>query len=221
MIKDINRYIDHTLLKANARETDIVQLCEQAIKYNFYAVCVNPFYVGLVKKILSKSNTKGCTVIGFPLGQNTTETKVFETHNAINNGADEIDVVINIPKLLGGDYNYLVNELKCIREVCTDNIVLKVIIETCYLDKDKIIDATKICEEIGANFVKTSTGFGTRGASIEDIVTIKNALSINSNVGIKASGGIKDRNFAEELIEAGATRLGTSSGVILMNENKE
>ncbi len=217
MIKDINRYIDHTLLKANAREIDIVQLCEQAIKYNFYAVCVNPFYVELAKKILSKSNTKVCTVIGFPLGQNTTETKVFETHNAINNGADEIDVVINIPKLLEGDYNYLVNELKCIREVCTDNIVLKVIIETCYLDKDKIIDATKICEEIGANFVKTSTGFGTRGASIEDIVTIKNALSINSNVGIKASGGIKDRNFAEELIEAGATRLGTSSGVILMN----
>ena len=217
MIKDINRYIDHTLLKANAREIDIVEICEQAIKYNFYAVCVNPFYVELAKKSLSKSNTKVCTVIGFPLGQNTTETKVFETHNAINNGADEIDVVINIPKFLEGDYNYLVNELKCIREVCTDNIVLKVIIETCYLDKDKIIDATKICEEIGANFVKTSTGFGTRGASIEDIVTIKNALSINSNVGIKASGGIKDRNFAEELIEAGATRLGTSSGVILMN----
>ena len=219
MIENLNKYIDHTLLKANATKSEIKNLCEQAKEYNFFSVCVNPINVKLAKELLEQTQVKVCTVVGFPLGQNEMTTKMFEAQMAVENGADEIDMVINVAKLIDGDYDYVEQEIKSVHSVLNENTTLKVIIETCYLNTNEIVKATEICEKAGANFVKTSTGFGTRGASIEDVKTIKSA--IKGNIGIKASGGIKTRELAESLIEAGATRIGTSSGVAIVNEKKE
>ena len=216
MIDNINRYIDHTLLKANAKKSDIINLCEEAKKYNFYAVCVNPCYVKLAKELLINTNIKVCTVIGFPLGQNTTSTKVFETQLAIKDGADEVDVVINVAKLLDNDLEFIESELNAIKLTLKSNVIMKVIIETCYLSKEDIYTISQICEKVGVDYIKTSTGFGTRGANIEDILNIKNA--VKSEIKIKASGGIKTREQAEKLIEAGASRIGTSSGVKIVNK---
>ncbi len=216
MIDNINRYIDHTLLKANAKKSDIINLCEEAKKYNFYAVCVNPCYVKLAKELLINTNIKVCTVIGFPLGQNTTSTKVFETQLAIKDGADEVDVVINVAKLLDNDLEFIESELNAIKLTLKSNVIMKVIIETSYLSKEDIYTISQICEKVGVDYIKTSTGFGTRGANIEDILNIKNA--VKSEIKIKASGGIKTREQAEKLIEAGASRIGTSSGVKIVNK---
>ena len=216
MIDNINRYIDHTLLKANAKKSDIINLCEEAKKYNFYAVCVNPCYVKLAKELLINTNIKVCTVIGFPLGQNTTSTKVFETQLAIKDGADEVDVVINVAKLLDNDLEFIESELNAIKLTLKSNVIMKVIIETCYLSKEDIYTISQICEKVRVDYIKTSTGFGTRGANIEDILNIKNA--VKSEIKIKASGGIKTREQAEKLIEAGASRIGTSSGVKIVNK---
>ena len=210
---EFNKYIDHTLLKATATADDIVQLCLQAKEYGFASVCINPCYVGLAKAKLNDCGVKVCTVVGFPLGQNSTETKVFEAKKAIENGADELDVVINISKVLDGDYGYVTSELKALRDA-TIGKILKIIIETCYLNKEQIVEMTKICITVGADFVKTSTGFGTQGAVLEDIELIKSVCG--DKIGIKASGGIKTKEFAHALITSGATRIGTSNGVALM-----
>ena len=203
-----NKYIDHTLLKAYAKEKDIYYLCMEAKEYNFKSVCVNPCFVSYAKEQLKDSDVLVCTVIGFPLGSNTTKTKVFEAVDAINNGADEIDMVINISKVKDEDYDYVYNEIKEIKEAIKGH-TLKVIIETCYLTSNEIVKVSKIVKEAKADFVKTSTGFGTAGATVENVKLIKEAVG---NFDIKASGGIKTKEDFNKMIEAGATRIGTSNG---------
>lgn len=204
---DINRYIDYTNLKVTATLKDIEKLCMEAIKNNFYAVCVSPYYVRLAKELLKDTNIEICTVVGFPLGFQTTKVKVFEAIEAIENGATEIDMVINIQALKNKDYNYIKEEIEEIRD-SIDGKTLKVIIEVCYLNEAEIKKLIEICNDTYVNFVKTSTGFGTRGVSLKDIETINKYK--NEVLEIKASGGIKEFDFAQDLIESGASRLGIS-----------
>ena len=216
---ELNSYIDYTNLKAIATTADIKKLCDEAIKYHFSTVCVNPCYVKIAKSYLENSTVNVCTVIGFPLGANTINTKEFEAIDAINNGADEIDMVINIGALKNKDYDYVQKEIENIRDAI-DGKTLKVIIETCYLTKEEIKKMTEICNETFVNFIKTSTGFGTRGASVEDIEIINE--NKNDLLEIKASGGIKTLEQVEKLIDLGVTRIGTSSGVeIIEDSHKE
>ena len=212
---ELNNYIDHTNLKNTATLKDIEKLCNEAIKYHFHSVCVYPYYVPLAKKLLDGTSVEVCTVIGFPSGMNTKEVKVFEAINAIENGATEIDMVINIAALKNKDYDYLKQEIEEIRDAI-DGKVLKVIIETCLLNDKEIIKMTEICNETFVNFIKTSTGFSEYGARVEDVELIKNHK--NEILEIKASGGIRDIDTLEAMINAGATRIGTSSGVSIMNE---
>lgn len=212
----INEYIDHTNLKAFASVDDIRRLCDEAIKYKFMSVCVNPYYVGLCNEMLSRSEVKVCTVVGFPLGQNTISTKIFETKEALENGADEIDMVINISALKDKNYDYVKEEITELRKVCKDKI-LKVIIEVCYLSDDEIKIMTEICNECNVDFIKTSTGFGTGGATLNSL-QIMNKYK-NDKLEIKASGGIKSYEDAINCINNGATRIGTSNGIKIM-ENK-
>lgn len=210
----MNSYIDHTNLKAYATLEDIKKLCDEAIKYHFAAVCVNPSYVDTAKGLLKNSTVLVATVIGFPLGASTLATKEYEAIDAINNGADEIDMVINIGAVKNGDFEYVKQEIEDIRDAI-DGKTLKVIIETCYLTEEEIKKLTEICNETFVNFIKTSTGFGTRGASIEDIEIINKYK--NEILEIKASGGIKTIEEAEQYIDMGVTRIGTSNGVEIMN----
>lgn len=214
---ELNKYIDYTNLKMFATKKDIEQLCDEAIKYSFEAVCVNPYYVSLVNELLIRSNVKVCTVIGFPLGQNTKEVKLYETKIAIESGADEVDMVINVGALKDGYYDYVKDEIKAIRELAKDR-VLKVIIETCCLNNDEIILMTNMCNELGVDFIKTSTGFGIGGAKIEDIELINKYK--NDKLQIKASGGIKSYDQALEFINRGATRIGTSNGIKIMEGDR-
>ena len=207
---EINKYIDHTKLSAYATHEDIKKLCEEAKDNHFETVCVNPYYVSYAKEELKGSNVNVCTVIGFPLGQNITAVKEYE---AIEDGADEIDMVINIAALKDKDYDYVKQEIEDIRDAI-DGHTLKVIIETCYLTKEEIIKMTEICNDTFVNFIKTSTGFGTKGAQLEDVELINEHK--NEVLEIKASGGIKTEEDALKFINAGATRLGTSSGVEIM-----
>ena len=211
----MNEYIDSTLLKSDATIEDITKLCEDAKKYHFATVCVNPYYVPLAKDLLEDSTVEVCTVIGFPLGASTTNVKVYEAVDAVEAGADEIDMVINIGALKDKEYEYVKNEIEQVRNVL-DGKVLKVIIETCYLTDDEIIKMTEICNDTFVNFIKTSTGFGTRGASIEDIKLINEHK--NSILEVKASGGIKTLKDAEKFINLGVTRIGTSNGVKIVND---
>ena len=177
-MKKINSYIDHTLLKADASKKDVVKLCKEAKKYSFASVCINPSFIPVAKAILKNTKVKVCTVIGFPLGQMTTKAKVFETADAIKNGAQEIDMVLNVAKLKDGDFAYVKNEISQIKKCCKAK-TLKVIIETCLLTKKEIAKACELAKVAKADFVKTSTGFGTRGASFHDIEIIKaNILNI-------------------------------------------
>ena len=214
---ELNKYIDHTNLKVIATKSDIEKLCEEAIKYHFASVCVSPYYVNLAKNLLKDSTISVCTVIGFPNGYNTKEVKAFEAINAIENGADEIDMVINLEALKNEDFDYIKDEIEEIRD-SIDGKVLKVIIETCYLSEKEIKKMTEICNETFVNFIKTSTGFGPRGASLEDLKIINKYK--NDLLEIKASGGIKNLKDAEVMINNGATRLGTSSGVEIMKGEK-
>ncbi|TDQ23930.1 deoxyribose-phosphate aldolase [Tenacibaculum caenipelagi] len=211
----INKYIDHTLLKATATEADIMKLCDEAKEYKFYAVCVNGSYVELAAKELQNTDVKVAAVIGFPLGAMTTEAKIFEARDCINKGASEIDMVINIGRLLDGEENYVENEIRLIKETIGEN-TLKVIFENCYLSKEQIKKVSQLAVNAGADFVKTSTGFATGGATFEDIVIMNNV--VDGKAQIKAAGGIRDLQTALEYIKMGVTRLGTSSGVSLINE---
>ena len=206
----LNKLIDHTLLKPEATKAQIEKLCGEAKEYNFKSVCVNSYYVKYAKELLKGSDVLVCTVIGFPLGQNTTEVKVAETKDAIKNGADEIDMVINIGALKSKDEDYVLNEIKEIRNACKGK-TLKVIIETCLLTDEEKITACKLSKEAGADFVKTSTGFSTHGATIEDVKLMRE--TVGEDMGVKASGGIRDKETALKMVEAGATRLGVSAGV--------
>ena len=209
----LNKLIDHTLLKPEATKAQIEKLCSEAKEYDFKSVCVNPYYVKYAKELLKGSDVLVCTVIGFPLGQNTTAIKVAETKDAIKNGADEIDMVINIGALKSKEEDYVLNEIKEIRNACKGN-TLKVIIETCLLTDEEKITACKLSKEAGADFVKTSTGFSTHGATVEDVKIMRK--TVGEDMGVKASGGIRDRETALKMVEAGATRLGVSAGVAIV-----
>ena len=215
---ELNKYIDHTNLKADATIRDIEKLCDEAVKYKFASVCVSPYYVPLAHELLEDSNVNVCTVIGFPLGQNTTSTKAYEAIEAINNGADEIDMVINIAALKNEDYDYVKEEIEEIRD-SIDGKVLKVIIETCYLTQKEITKMTEICNKTFVNFIKTSTGFGTGGATFEDVALMKKY--VGDEVEVKAAGGIRDADTFIKMIENGATRIGTSAGVSIIEELKK
>lgn len=212
-MENLNKYVEHTLLKQDARKADLIKLFEEAKEYKFLGVCINPCYVKLAKENLKDTDVKVVTVIGFPLGANTTETKIFETIQAVKDGADEIDMVINVTKVKDRETGFLVEEIKLIKSACGGKN-LKVILETDLLTKDEIKYACECAIQGGADFVKTSTGFvkGGVGAKVEDVELMYNAVH-SYGLQVKASGGIRDKESALAMIKAGATRLGTSSGV--------
>lgn len=216
-MEKLNKYIEHTLLKQDARKADLLRIFDEAKKYDFLGVCINPCYVKLAKENLKDANVKVVTVIGFPLGANKTETKVFETKEAVKDGADEIDMVINVTKLKDDEKDFVVNEIKEIKSACNGHN-LKVIIETDLLTKDEIVRACKYAIEGGADFVKTSTGFvkGGVGAKAEDVKLMYDTVK-DAGLKVKASGGIRDKEAALAMINAGASRLGTSSGVKIVS----
>lgn len=207
--QDIFSIVDHTQLKAFATFSDIQKICEEAISNNMASVCIPPSYVKRVRDIYGNELTI-CTVIGFPLGYNTTEVKVFETQRAVADGADEIDVVINIGDVKNGDFGRVENELRLIRGV-TKNKILKIIVETCYLSKDEKIKLCRIITDVEADYIKTSTGFGTDGARVADIELFRN--NIGFDVKIKAAGGIKTAEQFRSFYEAGCDRIGASSAI--------
>ena len=209
----LNTYIDHTLLKATASQSDIIRLCEEAITHKFFSVCINSCYVALAKKQLIGSDVKVCSVIGFPLGAMSTQAKVAEAKIALNDGADEIDMVINIGLLKSKDFDGVWKDIEAVKD-CMSNTVLKVILETCYLEELEIIKASELAIQSGADFIKTSTGFGTAGATVKDVNLMKRVA--NDSVKIKASGGIKNAETALEYINLGVSRLGTSSGIAIV-----
>ena len=204
-----NKLIDHTLLKQDATPEQIVKLCEEAKQYDFMSVCVNPAYVPLAASCLKGSDVKVCTVIGFPLGMNLTRTKVDEAKLAIAQGADEIDMVINVGMLKNGNDDYVEEEIKLLKEVA-GNKVLKVIIETCLLTDDEKVRACIAAKNAGADFVKTSTGFSTGGATAADVALMRK--TVGPDMGVKASGGVRTHEDLLAMVEAGATRIGTSNG---------
>ena len=206
----LNKYIDHTILKATASSADVQKLCTEAIEHEFYSVCVNGCYVADAKQLLQGTDVKVAAVVGFPLGAMTTAAKVFEAKEAIENGASEIDMVINVAKLKDGEFEYVENEIRQIKEAIGDN-VLKVIIETCYLTDEEKVKACELSLAAKADFVKTSTGFGTDGATYEDVKLMKSVVGDNAKV--KASGGVRDKETAQKYVDLGAERLGTSSGI--------
>lgn len=214
---ELNKYIEHTLLKQDATKNEVVKLLEEAKKYDFLGVCVNPVYTALASQYLKDTAIKVVTVIGFPLGQNTCEGKVLETIDAVKNGADEIDMVLNIGKLKDGEFEYIVDEISKIKAACQGK-ALKVILETDLLTQDEIKKACELCIKGGADFVKTSTGFVKNGvgAKAEDVKLMFDTVSA-AGLQVKASGGIRDREAALKMIEAGAVRLGTSSGVKIVS----
>lgn len=211
-----SKYFDHTILKADATEKEILNLCEEAKKYNFASVCINPCYIKTCVEKLKGTNIDICTVVGFPLGSMTTEAKLFETEQALKDGATEIDMVINIGKLKDKNYDYIKNEISSLKKVCGDK-VLKVIIETCLLTDDEKIKACELSKEAGADFVKTSTGMSKGGATKEDVALMRKV--VGEKLGVKASGGIKDLNTANSMIEAGASRIGCSATVSIIESN--
>lgn len=208
---NISSMIDHTLLKADATKDMIEKLCSEAIKYQFKAVCINPTHVEYCTHILKNSDVKVATVIGFPLGASTKEVKAFETADAINKGAEEIDMVINIGGLKDRDYKKVKEDIEAVVNAAKGKAIVKVIIETCLLTEEEKIKACELSMEAGADFVKTSTGFSTGGATIEDVKLMKSV--VGDRLEVKASGGVRDLQTAKDMIDAGATRLGTSSGV--------
>ena len=213
---ELNRMIDHTILKADASKEAVMQIIEEAKKYHFYSVCINPAWVALAKEQLQGEPVAVCTVIGFPLGANTSETKAFETTDAINNGADEVDMVINIGFLKDKRYDEIEQEIRKIHEACSGK-TLKVIIETCLLTDEEKIKMCEIVTNAGAEFIKTSTGFSNAGATFSDVELMRK--HVGTNVKVKAAGGISSFADAEKFIELGADRLGTSRLVKIIKSN--
>ncbi|WP_068675516.1 deoxyribose-phosphate aldolase [Oceanobacillus sp. Castelsardo] len=215
MEKNVAKMIDHTALKPDTTKEQIIKLCEEAKEYGFYSVCINPSWVEEASRQLEGSNVEVCTVIGFPLGASTSEVKALETKDAIQNGANEVDMVINIAKLKDGDLDYVENDIRNVVEAAKGKALVKVIIETCLLTDTEKETACKLAVKAGADYVKTSTGFSTGGATVEDIQLMRQ--TVGPDVGVKASGGVRNRETAFALIEAGATRLGASSGVAIVS----
>ncbi len=214
---EIEKYIDHTLLKSDTTVNDIEKICREAIEYGFFSICISPAYVSIALDYLKGSSVKICTVVGFPLGSSTTQTKVYETVNALEDGADEIDMVINIGFVKSGMYHLVKNEIERVKSIVRERC-LKVILETCYLNEEEIEKVVKIAASAGADYIKTSTGFGSRGASFSDIEIMKKA-SEGTNLKIKASGGIRDIETALKYLEMGVSRIGTSNGVAIINKS--
>lgn len=213
----LNKYIDHTLLKADATQESIKELCRQAKEYDFMSVCINSSNIELAKEELKGTDVKICTVIGFPLGATTTESKVFETTDAIEKGADEVDMVLNIGALKSKNFDIVLRDISEVAKAAHNKgKILKVILETCLLEKDEVIKACQLSKEAGADFVKTSTGFSTGGAKEEDVALMRK--TVGNLMGVKASGGIRTLEKARLMIENGATRLGVSAGVQIMEE---
>ena len=209
------KYIDHTLLKPDCKDENIKKLCCEARNYGFKSVCINPSYIPLCKKLLEGSDVLVCTVVGFPLGATSTYSKVEETKKAVDDGADEIDMVINISRLKEKDDAYTLNEIKAIKQACQGR-TLKVIIETCLLSEEEKVRACLLAKEAGADFVKTSTGFSTGGATKEDIALMRK--TVGPDMGVKASGGVRDAQGFMDMVNAGATRIGASAGIKIMEE---
>lgn len=217
--KNVAGMIDHTLLKPEATPDDIKTLCEEAKKHSFASVCVNPCYVSMCKKLLAGSNVKVCTVIGFPLGSTTSEVKQFETDQAIKNGADEVDMVINIGQLKARNYDYVEKDVRAVVDVSKRNNVLsKVIFEIALLTDEEKVKAALICKKVGADFVKTSTGFSKGGATVGDVALMK--YVVGSNIGVKAAGGIRSKEDADAMIASGADRIGASASVKIISGDK-
>lgn len=215
----LNKYIDHTLLKPTATPTDIKNLCLEAKEHQFYAVCVNGSYVELAVSMLKDTDVKVAAVVGFPLGAMNQKIKVAEAKDCVANGAGEIDMVINLGLLKAGHFKAVEDEIAAIKKAIGNDVVLKVIIETCYLTREEKIAACKAALNAKANYVKTSTGFGSGGANPEDVELMKE--TVGNKLEVKASGGIKDKETAIKYIELGASRLGTSAGIALVTENNE
>lgn len=216
-----SKYIDHTLLKAFATKEQIANLCAEANKYDFKSVCVNPYWVNFAHQLLAGSGVLVCTVIGFPLGANSPEVKAFETTKAIADGADEVDMVINIGEAKAHNWDAVYEDIKAVVDAAK-GVTTKVIIETCYLTDEEKVEVCKLSKKAGADFVKTSTGFGTGGATVEDVKLMRE--TVGPVMGVKASGGVHNKKEFDDMIKAGATRIGASCGVKIMegeNSNEQ
>lgn len=213
----LNKYIDHTLLKTDATKEQMDVLLEEAIEYDFMSVCVNPTWVEYASEKLKDSDVVVCTVIGFPLGANTSAVKAYESSTAIDEGAKEIDMVINIGAAKSGNWDLVASDIKAVVDVADEDAIVKVIIETSLLTDEEKIKASQLAKEAGADFVKTSTGFSTGGATIEDVRLMREA--VGPEMGVKASGGVSNREEALAMIEAGATRIGASKGIAIVSES--
>ena len=211
------QYIDHTALTAEKNEQDISTLCHEAIEHGFYSVCINSGYIPLAKEKLAGSNVKICTVVGFPLGANLTSVKALETQESIKAGANEIDMVINVGWIKSQKWDAVKQDIQAVFNAC-NGAPLKVILETCLLTKDEIVKACEICKEIGVAFVKTSTGFNKGGATVEDVALMKQTVG---NIGVKASGSVRDTETALAMIKAGATRFGASAGIAIIGGTQD
>lgn len=209
------KLFDHTILKADAVKEQVAKICEEALEYGFASVCVNSYYTAFVAQRLKGSDVKVCTVVGFPLGQMSTAAKAAETKIAVADGAQEIDMVINVGALKDGEYDLVLTDIREVKKAC-GQALLKVIIETCLLTQEEKIKACELSKEAGADFVKTSTGFSTGGAEAEDVALMRK--TVGDTMGVKASGGIRDRETAQKMVEAGANRLGTSATVAICGQ---
>lgn len=211
---ELAKYIDHTLLKPDATMSQVEKLCQEADTHGFFSVCVNPTHVKKSAELLKDSETKVCTVIGFPLGASTSSVKAYETVDAIENGADEIDMVINVGALKSGNHDLVRDDIESVVEAANATLV-KVIIETCLLTDDEKRIACQLAKEAGCDFVKTSTGFSGGGATVDDVALMKTV--VGENIEVKASGGVRSREDALAMIEAGASRIGASSGIAIVS----
>ncbi len=220
-LESFAKFIDHTNLKPQATEKDITRTCQEALEYGFWSVCVNPSRVKLAHQLLNNSEVKVCTVVGFPLGATLSAVKAEETRKVIEDGATEVDMVINVGALKDGNVNLVRHDIAEVVSAAHDagDVLVKVILETCYLTSDEIIKACQLAAEGGAQYVKTSTGFGTAGATLEHVRLMRE--TVGEKLGVKASGGIRSYQTALAMIKAGASRIGTSSGVLIMKELQE
>lgn len=210
--------IDHTALKPETCKEQIKKLCKEAIEYKFASVCVNPCYVTLCSEILKETDIKVCTVIGFPLGATSTVSKVAETVEAVENGAGEVDMVINIGAVKSGDFHYVEKDIEAVVEAADGKAIVKVILETCLLNDEEKVTCCNLCKAAGADFVKTSTGFSTGGATVHDVRLMRE--TVGPDMGVKAAGGIRDYMTAKAMVEAGATRIGASASIAIVNEEQ-
>ena len=214
---NLEKYIDHTILKPESTTEQVKMICKEAVQYGFASVCVNPYYASIVSAELKGTDVKTCIVIGFPLGANTKEVKAFETKQAIENGAEEIDMVINIGALKDKNYDVVKEDIEAVVKAANKKALVKVILETCLLTDDEKVKACEISKIAGVDFVKTSTGFASAGATSQDIALMRK--TVGEEMGVKASGGIRDYDKAVEMIKAGASRLGVSASISIVNSS--